>query len=164
MKKKNINQKGFSLVELLIYMGVLAVLIGVMSTLLGNIFDVQLDSSSSSSVDQDSRFIQGRMMYDMQRASSITLPAAGAPGPMLQIIVNSVNYTYSLNGTNLQLNDGTTTSQLNSTDTSISGLSFQHLGSGTSNDTVRVNYTVTSKVQEHSGTESRAIQTTLGLP
>lgn len=152
-------QKGFSLVELIIYMGVLSMLIGVMSVLFSSILNTQLDSASTSSIDQDARYIQARMAYDMQRASSIVSVTANT----LQVLANSINYTYSLDGSgNLQITDNTGSYQLNSVDTTVSGLSFQTISNG-SNDTVRVTYTITSDIQETSGQESRTVQTTLGL-
>lgn len=157
-------QKGFTLVEMLIYMGILTMIITALSVLLGEILNVQLDAQSTSGVDQDSRYIQGRMTYDMQRASSITTPSLGTPSSTLQIVINSVNYTYSIDGSgNLVLTDGTGTNQLNSGDTTISGVSFERIGDGDDNDTVRVTYTVTSDIQETSGQEARTVQTTLGL-
>lgn len=152
-------QKGFSLVELIIYMGVLSILIGVMSVLFSSILNAQLDSASTSSVDQDARYIQARMAYDMQRASSIV----SVTSTTLQVLANSINYTYSLDGSgNLQITDNTGSYQLNSADTTVSGLSFQSISNG-SNNTVRVTYTVTSDIQETSGQEARTVQTTLGL-
>lgn len=157
-------QKGFTLVELLLYMGILSMLIAVLSVLFGSILDTQLDSQSTSSVDQDARYIQARMTYDMQRGSDIVLPALGTPSQTLQIAIDTTNYTYSLdvNG-NLQLSDDVNSFQLNSADTSISSINFERIGDGDTDDTVRVTYTVLSDIQETSGQESRTVQTTLGL-
>src|SRR6266566_4299700 len=93
---KNIN-RGFTLVELLLYMGLLTILVTIMSSLFKTIVDVQLESKSSSSVDQDGRFILARITHDMQAAQKIISPAnPGDNSTSLQITVNSVNYTYSL--------------------------------------------------------------------
>lgn len=164
LKTKDPSQKGFTLIELLLYMGILSLLIGALSVVFGAILDVQLDAQSTSGVDQDARYIQGRMTYDMQRASSIVSPGIGASGGTLQIVIGGTNYTYSVDGNgNLVLNDTVNTNQLNSEDTTVSGVTFQRIGDGDVNDTVRVTYTVTSDIQETSGQESRTIQTTLGL-
>lgn len=157
--------RGFTLVELLIYMGILSLLIGVLSVLFGSILDVQMDSQSTSSVDQDARYIQARMIYDMQRGTNIVAPAAiGTPAPSMQIAVGLTNYTYSVDANNnLILTDGAGPKQLNSADTSITNVSFVRIGDGDADDTVRVTYTVVSDIQEVSGQESRTVQTTLGL-
>src|SRR5260221_14717573 len=104
IRKDSCRNRGFTLVELLLYMGLLTILVTIMSSLFKTIVDVQLESKSSSSVDQDGRFIIARMVHDMQSAQTIVIPAsAGSTTTTLQITENSVNYTYSLVGGNLQL-------------------------------------------------------------
>src|SRR5258708_2619087 len=98
-------------------MGLLTILVTIMSSLFKTIVDVQLETKSASSVDQDGRFIIARLTHDMQSSQKIISPAnPGDNLTSLQITVNSVNYTYSLvtaaDGTccNLQL-AGTFTDQ-----------------------------------------------------
>jgi hypothetical protein len=155
--------KGFSLVEMLIYMGLLTALVGVLSMVFATIVDVQLRSEASSSIDQDGRYIISKLLYDMKSANSITTPSsAGSSGSTLQMLVNNITYTYSLDGSgNLQLVNNYGTSVLNGYDTSVSGLSFQRLGAGDSNDTIRVSFTLTSRTISHGAAESRSFQTTL---
>ncbi len=168
------KQKGFTLIEMLVYFGVLSILVGAMSMIFGAIIDTQLDSEATSSVDQDSRYILSKLSHDFSVADkydqtipydAVTFPTTlGVGEQSLQMTVNSINYTYSLDANgNLQLNDGTNTFVLNSVNTSISGLTFTRIGNGTENDTVRVSFILTSRTQEKSGPESRSIQTTLGF-
>lgn len=160
------KQKGFTLIELVLYAGILSVLLGVLSALFGVIIETQLDSQATSSVDQDGRYVIAKMVYDMRSSSSIVAPAnAGQSANTLQITRNSINYTYSLNGSNnLVLTNNSTgeVNVLNGSETSVTGLTFQRLGNGGSDDTVRVNFTITSRVAEKSGSETRSFQTTLG--
>lgn len=163
-KKK--AQNGFSLIELVIYMGVFSILVMVLSTVFAQIVGVQLESEATAAVDQDGRFLMSRLLYDMKSATAINTPASlGVSSPTMQILVNGITYTYSLNaGGNLQVVNNYGTNMLNSFDSQISGLTFTRIGSGGSNDTVRVNFTVTSRTRKMSGTgvESRSFQTTLG--
>jgi type II secretory pathway pseudopilin PulG len=156
--------KGFTMVELLIYMGLLSILIGILSTIFVSIINTQLESSATSSVEQDGRYILARLIYDTQSAQQIVAPTIpGSPSATLQIRVNSIDYTYSLNNGNLQIASSSATNVLNSANTSVSGLSFQRLGNGDNNDTIRLNFTVTSKTKRSGNTENRSFQTTLGL-
>ena len=162
------TQKGFTLIELVLYVGILSILVGVMSTMFGQIVEVQLESEATSTVDQDGRYILSKMFYDMKSINTsdvITTPASpGSQTSTLQIRVNSINYTYSLNsGGNLILTNGSTgeVNVLNSANSSVTGLTFQRIGAGDTNDTIRVNFTVVSRVKQPSGDESRAFQTTL---
>jgi len=157
--------KGFTLIELVLYVGIFSILVTVLSAIFASIVTVQLDAKAVSSVDQDGRYIMGKLFYDM-RASSIASPSAsGQQTSTLQLQRNSINYTYSLDSnSNLQIKNLSTNevNVLNGYDTKVTGLSFLRLGTGGSNDTIQLNYTVTSKISKPSGTESRSFQTTLG--
>lgn len=165
-KKAFVSVRGFSLIEFLIYMGVLSLLIFALSDLFSSTLDVQRESESSSSVDQDSQYILTRLSYDMHQASAMSTPSsAGQTSSSLQIIVNSVNYTYSLDGNgNLQLATNLGTDQVNSVNTKLTNLAFQRIGNSTSTDTIIVQMTIQSRTKRKGGVETRAIETTLALP
>lgn len=159
-------QRGFTVIELLLYMGILVILITVLASTFGSIIDVQLESKATSSVDQDGRFILARLAYDMQSATSIASPSAGSTATSLTIKKSSESYTYKLNASNnLQLTNNSGTDNLNGEDSSISNLTFQTIGSSSTSATVQMKFTVTSRTRKTAGSqnESRTFQTTLGL-
>lgn len=163
------NQKGFTLTELMLYMGLLIILITILSRVFASILDVQLESKSTSSVELDSKFIIQKLIYDMNKMQTnppindkIATPSApGQSGSTLNFTVNSINYIYSLNSGNLQLVNDKGTNNLNSVDTAVSALQFTRIGSGTNLDTIRVNFTLTSKIKKNAGPETRSYQTTI---
>lgn len=162
------RQKGFTLIELVLYVGILSILIGVMTAIFGQIVEGQLEAEASSATDQDGRYVLGKMIYDMKSVNvtdTVVIPASpGVQTSTLQLQINSINYTYSLNSNgDLILTNGTTgeVNKLNSVNSSISGLNFQRLGAGGTNDTVRVNFTVTSRNTQSAGPESKSFETTL---
>jgi len=158
-------KKGFTLIELVIYMGILTILLSVLCSIFTSILDVQLQPTSTSSVNQDGRYLLSKLLYDVKSSSEILVPAnPGTVSSTMQVTINSINYTYSLNGGNLQIvnNNTNDTDVLNSYDTSISGLSFTRVGNGGSSDTVRVSYTVSSRATSRSGVETKSFTTTLG--
>lgn len=137
----------------------LIVLTDVVSTTL----NVQTESEATSSVSEDGRFLLARLDYDIQRATSITTPAAlGGTGPSLVAVIGGVNNTYALVGGNLQLTNGTGTTNLNGSDSTISSLSFQKLGNSGGKETIRASYTVTSVAKTDQGQEARTFTTTFG--
>src|SRR4030042_5852170 len=69
-------QKGFTLVEILLYMGLLAILLVVLTEILVSILAVKIEFEATSSVEQDSRFLLSRLFYDINRASAITTPGS----------------------------------------------------------------------------------------
>ncbi len=168
MKKQYLPcKKGFTLIELVLYMGILVLLIGVLSSIFSAIISVQLDSTATSSVDQDGRYLLAKFTHDVASASAILIPAnPGDQTNTLQITINSINYTYSLDSNNnLQVVNNSTneTNVLNSYDTTISGLTFTRIGSGGNNDTVQITYTVTSRIKDKTGQqETKNFTTTVG--
>src|SRR5438045_832261 len=97
MSLRGRNEKGFTQIELLLSMVILMILISVLTTVFGQILDVQLDSKSVSSVDQNGRYILARLIHDTQSAQSIASPSAvGQSSTTLKLLVNSINYTYSV--------------------------------------------------------------------
>src|SRR5664279_2189876 len=94
---KKLN-KGFTLIEFLIFMSVLSTLLLVLTNVFSSILDSQLESKAYSSVDMDGRYILAKLAYDFQNADSyhdsILLPAAGVSGSTLKININSVDYIY----------------------------------------------------------------------
>lgn len=166
--QEKINLKiGFTLVELLLYMGIFTILLTVTLQMFGSIFDVQLESQATSAVEADGRFILTRFSYDLSAAQSISVPVApGNSDPTLSIIINGQTFTYSLNNGNLLLqNQGAGTSdQLNSSETSVSDVSFLRLAGGTGGkDVVQMSFTLTSEVTQRSGKEVTTFQTTAGI-
>lgn len=166
-KKIKFNfQRGVTLVELLLYMGILSVLLTVLTSVFVSALDVQSESSATSSVEQDGNYILGRFAYDVHRAQSINIPAAnGAVSDSFQIVVNGVNYTYSVDASNnLILTDNLGANNLNNYGTSVSSFSVQRLGNaGGIENTLRINFIVTSRTKRISGYETKNFQTNLSL-
>ena len=160
----NKNKKGYTLIELLIFMGMISILLVVLTEVFGSILDVRRESESISSVEQDGNFLLNRFMYDIPRATSINRPSTvGATDATLDITIGGGSFIYALNTGNLELTAIGSTKQLNSQNTSISNLSFRLIGNGDQKDTIQLSYTVTSKIQRTSGPESKSYQTTVGL-
>jgi type II secretory pathway pseudopilin PulG len=160
MKKQ--FKKGFSLLELVIYMGLLSILIVVLTQIFTSIIQVRLDSQSSSSIEQDANFIISRFMYDIGRAETIVTPATlGVAGDTVQFTVGGVTNTYSLVEGNLQITNNNGTDNLNSLYTTISNLQFNRIGNGTTplnSDTIKMTFTVTTVVKQTSGNASKSYE------
>jgi type II secretory pathway pseudopilin PulG len=153
---------GFTIVELLIYMGLLTILMTILTRLFTATIDVQLSSEAAGGVEEDSRYIYSRLAYDLTRADSIVTPATpGLSSSSLTIMIGPVVYTYSVSGTNLMLTNDTGVGALNSYMTGISNVTFTLLGPDTGKKSIQVNYTVTSTIQSSSGSISRTIETTI---
>jgi prepilin-type N-terminal cleavage/methylation domain-containing protein len=157
------GQSGFTLVELLLVMALFAMLLTVMTDMFASIMNVRTEAEASSSVSEDGKYILSRLGYDVKRSSSVTTPASlGASGSTLSIVIGGVTYGYALAGGNLQLTDNVGTDNLNSSETTVSALTFQRLGNVSGKDTIRVSFTLTSKATPDQGKKSETFTTTVG--
>jgi len=159
-------KRGFTIVELLIYMGLLSILLVVLVQIFASVLDIQTESQAVSSVNQDGRVINSRIQYDLIRGKTISTPTgAGQTGSILTMTdVDGKILTYSLVGTNLDLNYDGISGQVNNFDTQVSGLTFTRLGNGLGKeDTITVAYTLTSLARQHTGYETRNYEFTVGL-
>lgn len=161
------SQKGVTIVELMLYMAILSVLLTILTSVFVSALDVQSESTATSSVEQDGNYILARLAYDVHKAQSINIPASyGLPSSnSFQIVINGVSYTYSIDvNNNLVLTDDLGTNNLNNYDSKVSNFSVQRLGNpGGIEDTLKISFTVTSKVQRASGYEMKNFATNLSL-
>lgn len=160
---KNI-QGGFTLIEMLLYMGLLTMLLLLFTNIFTAILDTQLAAQSTSSVSQDGRFVYSRITYDIHRASRIDTPIQlGDVTNTLQLTIGGVPYVYTLENGNLLLSISSSSAQVNSVDTAISDLQFKRIGNINGKHTVQINFTVANKINLHGSGDSKTFQTTAGL-
>lgn len=118
-------KSGFTLVELLISMGIMTILITVLAQVFGSILTMRSKNEAVSALAQDSRYVVERLSYDVARSSGITLPTVGNSGSSLTLVIGGVNYVYTLQDGSLLLSvGGAASDRLNSIGTTITSLSF----------------------------------------
>ncbi len=159
------NPKGFTLVEMLLYMAIFSILMGVLIQIFFSAIDTQLTSKATSSVDQDGAYILSRLNYDISRAQAVTSPSSyGVGASSLSLQIGGASYTYSLDSNeNLVLNNTYGINQLNSVDTVLSNLSFTRIGNPGGKDTIQLNFQLKSTTQRNTGYELRNFTTTVSL-
>lgn len=154
--------KGFSLVEILVYMGLMSIFLLVLLSIFTDTLNTKLASESTSALDQDSRYILSRLTYDINNADSIVAPATGSSGTTLSIVKDGVSMTYSSSSGNFVLTSAGTTMNLNSLDTSLDNLNFQNVGAPGAKSMMQVSYTLRSKIIVSGETATQSISTTIG--
>jgi type II secretory pathway component PulJ len=161
-RSSELRRLGFTLVEAMVVMGLLAIFLTVLASLFTTAINLEGSSSGYSAVVDDGRFIMARLDYDIARATSITTPAAlGANAANLVMTINSATYTYALNGSNLQLTDGTGSANLNGNRTTITGLNFQRIGTSGDKESIRYTFTVTGTIQHPNQTDTQTYTSTV---
>jgi hypothetical protein len=153
------NQKGTSMPELLVYMGLLTVLLLILTEIFVSMLNLRLKSQIESMVDQDGKYVMSRMIYDIGRADGITTPAvSGATTNSLSLDIGGENYTYSVSEGKIQLTDGQGTYSLTGSETEIPELIFTRYGK-----TVKITFLVKSVGISNTGEEERVYKTSLGI-
>lgn len=138
MRKAKQNNQGFTLIEMLLYMGLSAIILTSLTEVFVLIGRLRLESQSFSASEQDGIYLLSRFAYDLGRSSSISIPSLGGQGVVLQ--TNKVRY--SLDSQNrLQITDSLGTDIINNYDVSISNLTFYHLNGGI-RDLVRISFSL----------------------
>ncbi len=159
-------QAGVTIVELLLYMGILSILLGVLTSIFVSALDVQSESRAVSSVEQDGNYIIARLTYDIHRSQSINIPSSnGSVTNNFQIVIGGVNYTYSVDAnSNLILVNNLGTNNLNNYGSKISGFSVQRLGNtGGVENTLKINFTVTGRAKRITSIETKNFQSSISL-
>ena len=160
------RSEGFTLVEMLMYMGIFMILLVIFLQLFSSILDVSLESQSTSAVSIDGKYILARLAYDIQNATSVVTPAnVGDSRNSLEVISNGADEDFVLSSNNLVLNNisANTFDNLNSAETTVSNLSFTRLGSQNGKPTITISFTLTGTAKRTSGLEVRNFTTTIGL-
>jgi hypothetical protein len=159
-------QKGATIVELLLYMAILTVLLTILTNIFVSALDVQSESNATSSVEEDGNYILARLAYDIHRAQSIVAPATnGATLNNFKINIGGISYTYSVDGNNnLNIANNSGTNSLNNYGSAISNFSALRLGNSNGvEDSLKINFTITSRTKKVSGFETRNYETNLSL-
>ena len=127
-KLKINNLRGFTIVELLIYMSLMGIFLIVLLDIFTTTINSKLASESTSALNMDSRYILSKFTYDINNADSVTVPVLGVTGSTLQLVNGGVTYTYASNSGNLTKTSGGVEMNLNGLDTELNSLSFKNIG------------------------------------
>ena len=161
MKQKSLlTQTGFTFIEVLLYMVLMTIFLGVLTNIFVSTLDQKKETEATSAVEQDGRFILSRFIYDFNRADAVITPLTlGEITNNLVLTSTGITLQYLLNVDNLTLGSD----NLNSSESKISGLTFKKLGNIGGKPTVQITFTVTSQTDRSKGPEIRNYQTTLGI-
>jgi len=157
-----IKNKGFTLVELLIYMALVSIFLLVLLDVFTTTLNSKLASESTSAISYDSRYILSKLSYDVNNADGVTSPALGITDTSLQLTSGGVTSTYALAGGKFAKTVGGVSMSLNGTDTQLDSISFKNLGNAGGKPTIQVVYIVRSKIVVWGGTQAQTVNTTVG--
>lgn len=158
-KKARTACKGFSLVELLIYVSIFSVISAIF---IGVLFHATLGwtrSKVESEVQQNLRFAMEDIARTAQQATAISSPSVGSSANALTAVVGGQNVQYSLSGTALQKQVGANPAENITTDkVKVTYLSFKTLqNTALSNTSVQATTTQFAMTVEYNSTNNQYI-------
>jgi type II secretory pathway pseudopilin PulG len=159
------SQRGFTLVELIIYMGLFMGFMFILSGLFVSTLDVQRESIQTATIEQDGHYVFARLQYDVGRATDLVFPANnGDTENSLLLDTPDGQVNYFLEGGQLKVTPGALETQtISSQDVRVTHLEFQRLGNEDGFPTVRMTIRLESDYFGTSNIESRVLTYTFGL-
>lgn len=143
-----LRNKGFTLVELLLYIGILFTVILSISIMYALVLQVRVKNQTVSEVEGQGTMMMQIITQTLRNSVSITLPAIGSSSASLTLTVvdPAKNPTvFDLSDTALRIKEGSASAvTLTSSAVTVSNLSFQNLSATGSIGTIRTQFTVTA--------------------
>lgn len=137
---------GFTLIELIIYIAVSAIILMGIATFFGLLFYAQVNTRSIAEVDEQGVAAMMLITQYIRNASAITFPLAGAASSTLIIqplASSTATTTLNLSGASLQIKEGTSTAvSLTASSTVVTGLTFTNLTATGTPGIVRIQFTL----------------------
>lgn len=162
--RKYIKSLGFSLVELIIYMGLSTVILTVITGLFISVLESQTKSQVTSAMEQDGQYILSKITYEIYQADEITTPASlGEQGSQLQVTTSGQPISFQLNDQTLSITKNSVTSQLHSSLTQVTEFQVSRLGNVDGLQAISILFTLDSLNQTASSAQTKQYQTTVSL-
>lgn len=157
------QNRGYTLVELLIYIGLFTILIGILTTTFFSTLELKARTEIMSAVEHDSRYIPQKLVEIIRAADSVISPLTnGETSSQLIVSRNGETETYQIqNGNLVQTINGVST-QLNSEGTTLTHFSFLRLGNVGGLTNLRLSLTLTSEGQIAGESQTNTVTTSVG--
>src|SRR3989338_4843349 len=154
--------RGFTLIEFLIYFGILAILMVIIGGILFQVLSNRTKLETLGEINQSARTIIEQLTTRVHNAQGITAPAAGLAASNLSLVYTDAAKnptTIDLSSGIVQVKEGSaSTVPLNSNEVTVSNLSFTNISYPNTQGAIRIMFTLQSSStgigQEYSHTET----------
>jgi type II secretory pathway pseudopilin PulG len=154
--KKLVNKyrmdSGFTLVEVLVYLGLFTILIGGAVAAAYNVIESSGRNQTMAILQQESTFITGKINWALSGIEGINAPLVGTPSSQLLVTkidpsIGPLDIRPDLNNINdLQISRNNASSQiLNSSNVQLTNLIFNHQTSGSGAEWVTASFTLSAR-------------------
>lgn len=134
-------KKGFTLIETIIYMGLLAVILLIVTNLLIASSSFSQEETARLEIQKNGRFAVERIIRDLQASQTISIPSDSIPTGNL-VISNPEQITYNISNNRLVRVDSTSTENVTDNQVKIDSLSFSRIENPGGNTTIKIDLTV----------------------
>jgi len=155
--------RGFTLVEFILYFGLSSILLVVVASLFLTMLDARSTIAAVTSLDRDGQYIMGRLQYDVRRSTEVLAPLnPGDTAQQLQLTTPDGPISYQLVDQILMLQTDDSPMTLH-VDTTVESFQVTRLGTTEGTPMLRVELTLQSPTIETTGQRTRSYVTTIGL-
>lgn len=161
---KSLGNKGITIVELMIYLGLSIVMLLVLSQLFVAILEESVKVQNYSAVQTDGRYVLGRLKMQLNNADLVSVPTnLGDSAGELVLTEDGTTYHYYINNEQLYLNDGTGDYLVSDLDTRITNMLFTRTGNTDGKPVILIEFTSSSGVAGTAQYESQTYKGAGGL-
>lgn len=145
------RNRGFTLIELIIYSGILVIVLTFTGEYLYSIGQARINNTARVEVAQAAQLIINKTKSDVVNSLAITNPIESESSPSLSLSTDERQITYSLVGNDLIRNIDDNADKLNSDQVILSNVSFNKIANPGGAVTVQMRFTLTSLAQLSGG-------------
>ncbi len=139
-------KKGFTLIEMLLYMAILSIVILAFSSFLFLSYSSRIKATVIADVEQQGNQTMSIVTQNIRNAQSVTSPISGASANSLTVTEYSAPLSptiFAQTGNKLQITEGSNSAvDISSNRVIVSGLSFQNLARPSTPGIVRIQFTL----------------------
>lgn len=144
--KKPTKQTGLTLVEVLLYLAILATFLSVITSFIIILFQSRIKSETMEEVEFQGELIMQEITQSIRDAESINSPSQGNSADSLSLEMPSASNNptvYSLSGNTLQIQEGSASSvNLSNSKVNVTALTFENLTRDNGSGIIKITYTI----------------------
>lgn len=141
------SQKGFTLVEMVLYVSICSILLVTISVFLSFLLGARVRSQAMTEVNQQGFQVMSLITQTIRNGRSIQVPSTGVSSSTLSLTTSNalLNPTiFNLSSTTMKIKEGSKTAiSLTNSRVRVSNLIFQNVSSGSSTEKIiKISYTI----------------------
>ena len=140
------NEKGFTLLELLLYISTASIILATTSLFLSTLLEARIKNQTVAEVQQQGLQVIQILTQSIRNAESISAPSLGQNSQSLTITESGEEIIFNVSDGVIQMQEGVQSIvPLTNSRVIASGVSFSNLGLQNTNGSIKISFTLTHK-------------------